>query len=205
MTGKSEAERELGTFYDKVLPPNQSAARRMTYAALPMLASRANVKYREGRYEALVDPKIWTRGAVCALSHGFGAQTPTMMRQLPGIFVVQRDRVLAEYRHRSDRLADHLPWAALIAPGVVLNKDGSFLRVLRFRGPDLESATEAELISACDYLDDPQENCTLHGRLRPDGRPAKPDLCSAWPDDGKGLHPGCLWYTPPARKRKSSQ
>lgn len=56
---------------------------------------------------------------------------------------------LAEYRHRSDRLADHLPWAALIAPGVVLNKDGSFLRVLRFRGPDLESATEGELISAC--------------------------------------------------------
>ncbi len=56
---------------------------------------------------------------------------------------------LAEYRHRSDRLADHLPWAALIAPGVVLNKDGSFQRSLRFRGPDLESATEAELISAC--------------------------------------------------------
>ncbi|QNA85454.1 conjugal transfer protein TrbE [Sphingomonas sp. So64.6b] len=56
---------------------------------------------------------------------------------------------LAEYRHRSDRLADHLPWAALIAPGVILNKDGSFLRVLRFRGPDLESATEGELMSAC--------------------------------------------------------
>ncbi|MES2443991.1 MAG: conjugal transfer protein TrbE [Pseudomonadota bacterium] len=56
---------------------------------------------------------------------------------------------LAEYRSRADRLADHLPWAALVAPGVVLNKDGSLLRVLRFRGPDLESATEAELISAC--------------------------------------------------------
>jgi type IV secretion/conjugal transfer VirB4 family ATPase len=56
---------------------------------------------------------------------------------------------LAEYRHRADRLVDHLPWAALITPGVILNKDGSFLRVLRFRGPDLESATEAELISAC--------------------------------------------------------
>lgn len=51
--------------------------------------------------QALVDPKVWTRGAVCALSHGFGAQTPDMMRQLPGIFVVQRDRILAEYRHRS--------------------------------------------------------------------------------------------------------
>jgi len=56
---------------------------------------------------------------------------------------------LREYRHRADRLADHLPWAALVAPGVVLNKDGSFQRTLRFRGPDLESATEAELVGAC--------------------------------------------------------
>jgi len=56
---------------------------------------------------------------------------------------------LREYRSRADRLADHLPWAALIAPGIILNKDGSFLRVARFRGPDLESATEAELVSAC--------------------------------------------------------
>ena len=56
---------------------------------------------------------------------------------------------LAEYRHRSDRLADHLPWAALVAPGIVLNKDGCFQRTLRFRGPDLGSATEGELISAC--------------------------------------------------------
>lgn len=56
---------------------------------------------------------------------------------------------LAEYRNRADRLADHLPWAALVAPGVVLNKDGSFQRTLRFRGPDLESATEAELVAAC--------------------------------------------------------
>jgi len=56
---------------------------------------------------------------------------------------------LREYRHAADRLADHLPWAALVANGVVLNKDGSFQRTLAFRGPDLESATEAELISAC--------------------------------------------------------
>ena len=28
---------------------------------------------------------------------------------------------LAEYRSRADRLADHLPWAALVATGVVLN------------------------------------------------------------------------------------
>ena len=56
---------------------------------------------------------------------------------------------LREYRHSADRLADHLPWAALVAEGVVLSKDGSFMAVLAFRGPDLESATEAELISAC--------------------------------------------------------
>ncbi len=54
---------------------------------------------------------------------------------------------LAEYRSSADRLADHLPWAALVAPGIVLNKDGSFQRTFRYRGPDLESATEAELVA----------------------------------------------------------
>jgi type IV secretion system protein VirB4 len=54
---------------------------------------------------------------------------------------------LREYRHKADRLADFLPWAALIAPGVVLNKDGSFQRSARFRGPDLDSATPAELVA----------------------------------------------------------
>lgn len=53
---------------------------------------------------------------------------------------------LAEYRKRSSKLADYLPWAALVAPGVVLNKDGSFQRTARFRGPDLDSATPAELV-----------------------------------------------------------
>ena len=53
---------------------------------------------------------------------------------------------LAEYRKKPRMLADFLPWAALVAPGVILNKDGSFQRTARFRGPDLESATPAELI-----------------------------------------------------------
>jgi type IV secretion system protein TrbE len=53
---------------------------------------------------------------------------------------------LREYRNYADQLADHLPWAALVADGVILNKDGSFQRTLKFRGPDLESATEAELM-----------------------------------------------------------
>lgn len=54
---------------------------------------------------------------------------------------------LKEYRQSIDRLSDLLPWAALVAPGVVLNKDGSFQRSLRFRGPDLESATPAQLVA----------------------------------------------------------
>ncbi|MGL4287455.1 MAG: conjugal transfer protein TrbE, partial [Phreatobacter sp.] len=54
---------------------------------------------------------------------------------------------LAEYRARPQVLADFLPWAALVAPGVVLNKDGSFQRTARFRGPDLDSATPAELVA----------------------------------------------------------
>ncbi|ANK82063.1 MAG: conjugal transfer protein TrbE [Rhizobiales bacterium NRL2] len=59
---------------------------------------------------------------------------------------------LAEYRGKPQRLADYLPWAALIAPGVLLNKDGSFQRTFRFRGPDLESATEPELVATCARL-----------------------------------------------------
>ncbi|MGP2492620.1 conjugal transfer protein TrbE [Mesorhizobium sp. PUT5] len=59
---------------------------------------------------------------------------------------------LAEYRKRSASLADFLPWAALIAPGVVLNKDGSFQRTARFRGPDLDSATPSELVGTTGRL-----------------------------------------------------
>jgi type IV secretion system protein VirB4 len=56
-------------------------------------------------------------------------------------------RFLEEHRRRPAALADHLPWAALVAPGVVMNKDGSFLTALTFRGPDLESSTEDELLA----------------------------------------------------------
>ncbi len=54
---------------------------------------------------------------------------------------------LAEYRKTTTGLADYLPWACLVAPGIVLNKDGSFQRTIRYRGPDLDSATDAELVA----------------------------------------------------------
>jgi hypothetical protein len=45
--GKSRAKEELATFYDKVLPGNLTAARRLTYATLPALADKTNVKLAE--------------------------------------------------------------------------------------------------------------------------------------------------------------
>ena len=54
---------------------------------------------------------------------------------------------LTEYAKKPRLLADYLPWGFLVGPGIVLNKDGSFLRLAVYRGPDLESATEAELIA----------------------------------------------------------
>ena len=59
---------------------------------------------------------------------------------------------LAEYRRRSQGLADFLPWAALVGEGVILNKDGSFQRTAKFRGPDLDSATPAELVATTSRL-----------------------------------------------------
>ena len=54
---------------------------------------------------------------------------------------------LLEYRRVQAQLADYLPWAGVVAPSVVLNKDGAFQRTARFRGPDLDSATESELVA----------------------------------------------------------
>lgn len=69
------------------------------------------------------------------------------------------------------------------------------------RGGD--HSIEAEMISACGYLGDDGVACSLHGRRRADGRPAKPELCSEWPPKNKGLHPGCIFG--PKRRRKPSR
>ncbi len=55
---------------------------------------------------------------------------------------------------------------------------------------------EAEIISACDYLDPADGvHCTLHGRARPDGRTAKPALCFDWPPKRAVIHRGCALAT----------
>ena len=48
------------------------------------------------------------------------------------------------YRSVDDELCDHLPWALLVAPGVILNKDGSFQKTFEFRGHDITSSTTIE-------------------------------------------------------------
>jgi type IV secretion system protein VirB4 len=66
-----------------------------------------------------------------------------------GLMIGRKDYAvftLSEQKKNPDRLSDHLPWAMLVAPGIVFNKNGSFQTTFRFRGPDLDSATEAELV-----------------------------------------------------------
>ena len=51
VAGKSRAEQELSTFYDKVLPADFASARDLTYATLPALAKKANVKMIDRRID----------------------------------------------------------------------------------------------------------------------------------------------------------
>jgi len=59
---------------------------------------------------------------------------------------------LKEYREPTKRLPDYLPWAALIAPGIVLQKEPILQKTIAFRGPDLESSSAFELISSVSRL-----------------------------------------------------
>lgn len=92
---------------------------------------------------------------------------------------------LAEYRRRSQCLADYLPWAALVAPGIVLNKDGSFQRSARFRGPDLDSATPAELVAITARLNNALRRLgsgwaiSVEAQRQPAGRYPQSDLPDA--------------------------
>jgi type IV secretion/conjugal transfer VirB4 family ATPase len=91
---------------------------------------------------------------------------------------------LRSYKSNGPKLTDYLPWAGLIAPGIVLNKDGAFQRSLQFRGPDLDSATPSELMGAAARLNNALRRFgsgwCLHVEARRGPAPGYPD--SAWPD-----------------------
>jgi hypothetical protein len=44
VTGKSEAAKELATFYERILPPNYVGARRMTFVRLPQLTRQHDLR-----------------------------------------------------------------------------------------------------------------------------------------------------------------
>lgn len=81
--------------------------------------------------------------------------------------------------------------------GLVFSRRSPYLCKIERAG---DHSIEAEMISACGFLGEDGVACSLHGRMRADGRPAKPDLCSEWPPKNKGLHPGCVFG--PKRRRK---
>jgi hypothetical protein len=51
VASKSRADQELSTFFDKVLPADLRSARNLTYAALPALAKKTNVRLVDRRFE----------------------------------------------------------------------------------------------------------------------------------------------------------
>ena len=97
----------------------------------------------------------------------------------------------------------------VIAPAEQKRSDGLEALLRARRAPYLckveradADILECEVISACGYLAADGISCVLHGRKRPDGRPAKPRVCSRWPDLGPDDvgHPGCVLL--PTHKRK---
>lgn len=53
VAGKARADEELAAFYQKILPTDLTAARRMTYASLPALARRTKVDYATRRFDPI--------------------------------------------------------------------------------------------------------------------------------------------------------
>ena len=51
VAAQSRADQELATFFDKVLPADLPSARDLTYATLPALARRTNVRMLDRRFE----------------------------------------------------------------------------------------------------------------------------------------------------------
>ncbi|GAM97345.1 conjugative transfer protein TrbE [alpha proteobacterium U9-1i] len=91
---------------------------------------------------------------------------------------------LRPYRSNEARLADWLPWAGLVADGVVVNKDGAFQRTLTFRGPDLDSSTLSELMGASARLDNALKRFGSGWCLHVEARRAPTEHYprSTWPD-----------------------
>jgi len=91
---------------------------------------------------------------------------------------------LRPYKSSTARLSDYLPWAGIVAPGIVLNKDGAFQRTLGFRGADLDSATPSQLMGASHRLNNALRRFgsgwCVHVEAARAPAPGYPD--AQWPD-----------------------
>lgn len=59
---------------------------------------------------------------------------------------------LREFQRKPERLPDYILWAGMTHPGVIQNKDGSYQVSFRYRGPDLSSAVDYELVAISERL-----------------------------------------------------
>ena len=65
-----------------------------------------------------------------------------------GLFIIAR-KDMNESKQTSEakqQLSDYLPWGALIARGVILNKNRTMMKTIAFRGPDLASSSDEEMM-----------------------------------------------------------
>lgn len=85
-------------------------------------------------------------------------------------------------------VAMRIPERARHREALVRSRRSPYLCKVDRTGP---TTLEAEMISACSFLERDGISCALHGRVRPSGRVAKPWLCSKWPKGAEVTHPGC--------------
>jgi Type IV secretory pathway, VirB4 components len=83
-----------------------------------------------------------------------------------------------EYQQKPNDLTDLLPWAFLLEPGLIVNKDGSFMTVIAFRSRDLASSTPHQLVAARSQINNAMRrlgsNWCIHIEARRQPAPAYP-------------------------------
>ena len=87
VTGKSRADQELSTFYDKVLPADLSAARRLTYATLPKLVAPQSQRENSAAIAATRAVILGNSAAGIAAALDGMAKRPDVTDMLGGIAV----------------------------------------------------------------------------------------------------------------------
>jgi type IV secretion system protein VirB4 len=87
--------------------------------------------------------------------------------------------LIREFSRRAQSVQDLMLWATLVAPGVVLNKDGSLTTGWTYQGPDLNSATAEELKTLSEQANRVllglDESWILHCDVLRSPAPAQPD------------------------------